>query len=334
MNRQAAIVIGNGFLKGAFDVFDALLSTSFSTNVEELVPASEMQMRDWLEQYPVCLRSRAENDVMQAALMFSVQDALTISALVLGTEVGGKTALAQEDYDVLKEVAESALGGGVTSLMESFGRSVEQLETTEVLDLTPDSVDDLIDFLDTNPTACVFRFAAEQLKGSAVLLYSVKTEKLVPEAMLAKAAEVAQGAAAETEGGAARMMTAASLSPEEMSDILSGFDTADSESPGPPQPTGPPAGRNHGVPPANLDMVLDIRLVATARLGRVEMPIGDILNLGPGSIIEVGHLIDEPIELLVNDRLIARGDVVVVDEKFGLRITEIISQQDRIQSLR
>ena len=57
-------------------------------------------------------------------------------------------------------------------------------------------------------------------------------------------------------------------------------------------------------------------------------------DFGPGSIIEVGHLVDEPVELLVNDKLIARGDVVVVDEKFGLRITEIISQEERIESLR
>jgi len=81
-------------------------------------------------------------------------------------------------------------------------------------------------------------------------------------------------------------------------------------------------------------MVLDIKLVATARLGRIEMAVGDILGLGPGSIVEVGHLIEEPVELLINDRLIARGDVVVVDEKFGLRITEIISPKERIQSLR
>ncbi|MBX7256389.1 MAG: flagellar motor switch protein FliN [Candidatus Hydrogenedentes bacterium] len=86
--------------------------------------------------------------------------------------------------------------------------------------------------------------------------------------------------------------------------------------------------------PKNIDMVLDIQLVATARLGKVEMPIGDILTLGPGSIIEVGHLVDEPVELLVNNKLIARGDVVVVDEKFGLRITEIVSPKERIESLR
>jgi flagellar motor switch protein FliN/FliY len=328
MNRQAATVIGAGFLKGAFDVFDALLSTSFSTQVEELAQASEMQMRDWLAEYPVCLRTRAENSVMQAAMLFSEADALAISDLVLGAEPGGKAALAQEDYDVLKEVAESALGGGLTSLMESFGRNVEQLERTEVLDLTPDAVDELIGYLETNPTAVIFRFAADNLNSKAVFLYSSKTEKLVPGEVLAKAAAAPRGGSA-----AARMMTEASLSPEEMSDILSGFDTPDAGRDAAQEAPSLRAGGQEFAQ-ANLDMVLDIRLVATARLGRVEMPIGDILNLGPGSIIEVGHLIDEPIELLVNDRLIARGDVVVVDEKFGLRITEIISQQARIQTLR
>ncbi|MCC6797353.1 MAG: flagellar motor switch protein FliN [Candidatus Hydrogenedentes bacterium] len=124
------------------------------------------------------------------------------------------------------------------------------------------------------------------------------------------------------------------MSQDEVNAMLSGLGpNADSES-----YSAPVAGAAHrDVPladPRNLDMVLDIRLTATARLGRVEMQISDILTLGPGSIIEVGHLVDEPVELLVNDKLIARGDVVVVDEKFGLRITEIISPRERIESLR
>ena len=63
------------------------------------------------------------------------------------------------------------------------------------------------------------------------------------------------------------------------------------------------------------------------------MPIAELLALGPGSIIDVGRLVDEPVELLVNNKLIARGDVVVVDEKFGLRITEIVSPEERIESM-
>lgn len=84
----------------------------------------------------------------------------------------------------------------------------------------------------------------------------------------------------------------------------------------------------------NIERVLDITLIATARLGRVEMSIGDILALGPGSIVDIGRMIAEPVDLLVNDKLIARGDIVVVEEKFGLRITEIITPEQRIETLR
>ncbi len=83
----------------------------------------------------------------------------------------------------------------------------------------------------------------------------------------------------------------------------------------------------------NIDLIMDIQLKLSARLGQVEMPIGDIVKLAPGSVIDIDRLVDEPIELVVNDRLIARGEIVVVQENFGIKITEIISKKDRIQSL-
>ncbi|RJP69878.1 MAG: flagellar motor switch protein FliN [Candidatus Abyssobacteria bacterium SURF_17] len=84
----------------------------------------------------------------------------------------------------------------------------------------------------------------------------------------------------------------------------------------------------------NIDLILDIQLKLTARLGQVEMPVGEIMELAPGSVIDIDRLVDEPVELVVNDRLIARGEIVVVQENFGIRITEIISPKDRIKSLR
>lgn len=84
----------------------------------------------------------------------------------------------------------------------------------------------------------------------------------------------------------------------------------------------------------NLDLIMDVELSLVARLGQVEMPIREVLALGPGSIVEVGRSIGEPVELLVNEKLIARGEVVVVEEKFGLRITEIVSPTERVRSLR
>ncbi len=84
----------------------------------------------------------------------------------------------------------------------------------------------------------------------------------------------------------------------------------------------------------NIDLILDIQLRLSARLGQVEMPIAELLELAPGSVIDIDRFVDEPVELVVNDHLIARGEIVVVQENFGVRITEIISPKERIKSLR
>lgn len=87
------------------------------------------------------------------------------------------------------------------------------------------------------------------------------------------------------------------------------------------------------VPPKNIDLILDIPLKVTVELGKAEMYIRDILNLGPGSIIELDKLAGEPVEVLVNGKPVARGEVVVIDENFGVRITDIISPRERLEKL-
>ena len=92
--------------------------------------------------------------------------------------------------------------------------------------------------------------------------------------------------------------------------------------------TPPPSGKN-----ANLDLILDIPLTVTVELGRSKMLINDLLQLGQGSVIELTKLAGEPLEVLVNQKLVARGEVVVVNEKFGVRLTDIVSPMERVQSL-
>ena len=82
-----------------------------------------------------------------------------------------------------------------------------------------------------------------------------------------------------------------------------------------------------------IDMLLDVTLPISIELGRTSMPIEDILNLGPGSVVELNRLAGEPVDLLVNDKLIAKGEVVVVDENFGVRVTTMVSQEERLRSL-
>lgn len=84
----------------------------------------------------------------------------------------------------------------------------------------------------------------------------------------------------------------------------------------------------------NLNMLLDIPLQVTVELGRTKRSVKEILELSSGSIIELDKLAGEPVDILVNSRLIAKGEVVVIDENFGVRITDILSQADRLNNLR
>lgn len=84
----------------------------------------------------------------------------------------------------------------------------------------------------------------------------------------------------------------------------------------------------------NLQMILDIPLRVTVELGRTKMPVNELLNLGQGSVIELNKLAGEPMEVFVNDKLIARGEAVVVNEKFGVRLTDIISTKERVEQLK
>lgn len=83
----------------------------------------------------------------------------------------------------------------------------------------------------------------------------------------------------------------------------------------------------------NLNLLMDIPLKVTVELGRTQKQIKDILELSQGSIIELDKLAGEPVDILVNNKLIAKGEVVVIDENFGVRVTDIVSQWDRIQKL-
>lgn len=84
----------------------------------------------------------------------------------------------------------------------------------------------------------------------------------------------------------------------------------------------------------NINMLLDVTLPISIELGRTNMAIEDILNLGPGSVVELDKLAGEPVDLLVNNKLLAKGEVVVVDENFGVRVTSMVSPKERIRSLK
>jgi flagellar motor switch protein FliN len=90
-----------------------------------------------------------------------------------------------------------------------------------------------------------------------------------------------------------------------------------------------------GAPPANpkLDVILDIDLPLLVRFGRTEMPLRTLTMLGPGSVIDLGRSPDDPVDVLVSNQVVARGEVVIVGGNYGVRITDVMSPADRIRSM-
>jgi flagellar motor switch protein FliN/FliY len=84
----------------------------------------------------------------------------------------------------------------------------------------------------------------------------------------------------------------------------------------------------------NLDFILDIPLLVTVELGRAKIPLQELLKIGEGAVVELGRLIGEPLDVLVNGKLVARGEVVVVNERFALRLTDIAQPNERLNQLR
>lgn len=93
-------------------------------------------------------------------------------------------------------------------------------------------------------------------------------------------------------------------------------------------------GRDAAANTNNLNFILDIPLEVTVQLGRTNMLVNDLLKLGQGSVIELEKMAGETLEILANQKLVARGEVVVINEKFGIRVTEIISPTERVEKLK
>ncbi|MEK6531054.1 MAG: flagellar motor switch protein FliN [Deltaproteobacteria bacterium] len=87
-------------------------------------------------------------------------------------------------------------------------------------------------------------------------------------------------------------------------------------------------------PVTNMDMILDIPVTVSVELGRARIMIKELLQLGQGAVVELEKLAGEPVEIFVNNRLVARGEAMVVNEKFGVKLTDIVSPSERINKLK
>ena len=286
---------------------------------------SEALGSDFPEEIVVVDYAFAEGFDASNSFLFNKSLVAKLSDLMM---MGDGTAEFNEDHiDAIQEGVNQMMGAAATALSGKLGKSVDFQPSAAKLATLADSglaLDDM--------TASIFELQVEgQSEGKLALItpYSVIKEAAVAMASAApEGEELAAGVDADldmemTDLGASAEAAAETPAAEELAEAGAGEMVAG-------------VAALAGVSDKEkerLELLMDIKLDLSIELGRTRMLLRDILELGPGSVIELDKMAGETVDLLINNKKLAEGEVVVVDENFGVRITHLISMQERIKML-
>lgn len=276
-------------------------------------------------------------------LVMKVVDAAVISNLMMGGN-----GVVDNEVKELSEIEESAVSEAMNQMIGSAATSMATMFVREVNISPPkskiwnDYTSPLADGIsDDEPIVRVsFKLNIGELVDSEIMqLLPIKTAKKIVGIMMGE-----ETIEKSPETPAAQPKTSAPKAEPSMAASGSSGNQAYNESPSPVQSKpievqrasfeslGDPAKPNAAMP-HNIDLILDVPLEVSVVLGRSKKNVKDILNMGTGSLIELDKLAEEPVEILVNGKKVAYGEVVVIDENFGVRITSIVSGEERIKNL-
>jgi flagellar motor switch protein FliN/FliY len=249
----------------------------------------------------------------------STKEVALLSDLMM---MGDGSAEYTEDHkDAITELLNQVMGACATSYGEHMGDTVT-VGTAQVAEL--DLADPPIP-LEATDMVLVNVSVAEFDDATVGVLVS---EELSSQLMERFGEE--PGGQQASEGGEAVGLNAAEL--EDLASVTSDLGDGGDESGFGDMFSAQSSGGSH--PKENIEMLLDVELDVQIELGRADLSIKRILELASGSVVELDRMAGEPVDLLVNNKVVAKGEVVVVDENFGIRIVSLVSPEDRIRSLR
>lgn len=288
-------------------------------------------------------------------LMMKTSDAAVIANCMMGGDgIVENPQLSELEISAVQEAMNQMIGSAATSMATMFGRRVDISPPQSML--WDDKEQNLSSNIEEEEKVVRISFTLEVgeiLKSNIMQILPLDTAKKIVNMMMgeeeaeietvAAAPEVTMSAPAPVTPPPAAQVTTAPAAPVVQNIQEPTYKEPVYEAPTPaPRPQVEVQKANFtslGVENArkshdNIDLILDVSLEVSVVLGRTKKRIKDILSLGNGSLIELDKLADEPVEVLVNGKVIAEGEVVVVDENFGVRINNIVSGTDRIKSLR
>lgn len=349
IEKDALGEIGNISMGSAATTLSILLSRRVSITTPRVSISSVNQIK---EQYPlpylVIEVGYTHGLTGTNFLAIKEQDALIIADLMMGGDgLNPPTELNELYMSAVSEAMNQMMGSTATSMSTVFKKKI---------DIAPPVVN-LLDFATekhiTNiatgdePIVCVsFKMEVEDLIDSEIMqIISLEvSQELVSNLMNVmqnSTASKTQAAAAPQKSAAPQNQPLKSQTPSSMaanSQAMYQQPVVQQHSHPAPREVQAvqfaPLQPFTGAPPdGNIGLIMDVPLQVTVELGRTRKLIREILELGPGSVVEIDKLAGEPVDVLVNGKLIAKGEVVVIDENFGVRVTQIISQLERLNNL-
>jgi flagellar motor switch protein FliN/FliY len=278
-------------------------------------------------------------------LVIKTTDAAVIASLMMGGDgiVEGVPELSEIEISAVSEAMNQMIGSAATSMATMFGRMVNiSPPQSKIWDETTSPLSDSIDE-NEEVVQVAFKLTIGDLIDSTIMqVLPIETAKKIISIMMGteepevaitkeevKVPETKQGHV----NGAPQHAPVYDHAPSEMDYYSKPIERSEPQVEVRQAAFKPLSQKSIHNAPRNIDLILDVPLEISVVLGKTKKNIRDILNLGTGSLIELDKLAEEPVDILINGKKVAYGEVVVVDENFGVRITSIISGEERVKAL-
>lgn len=334
--------IGNISMGSASTALSTIIGQQVNITTPEVTVTTLRELRDTFHVPNIALEVKYTSGIIGGNLLvMKIPDAAVIADLMMGKDGKldeGKADLSELEVSAVSEAMNQMIGSAATSMATMFAREVNISPPTSKIwaDLTSPLADSISE--DEEIIKVSFRMAIGDLVDSTIMqILPIRTAKKIVSIMMGqeeieekketpKIAEPQQ----EVQPKPAEMYY---HEPEQVTQYTQQY------APQPPinvhqasfQPLNEVAVHDA---PKNIDLILDVPLEISVVLGKAKMTIKDVLSLGTGSLVELDKLAEEPVEIHVNGKKVAYGEVVVVDENFGVRIINIVSSEERVKTLK
>jgi flagellar motor switch protein FliN/FliY len=304
--------IGETFTEATKSVVSMLVGADVSMTQLEMrkVGLDEFNTMDF-DKGILCSASFTKKYEGEVFLLFSMEVGTTLVDMMLGGEGKASEDIEEDGLDALSETMNQIMGSSCQTFSENLGETVSfENVFSKKVDLKNLSDEDKEFLKSENFLLTTYEISVGEAANG--VMYILLTEDLAE-----KMKEIGSVAVVEEEVAPPPVIEMAN-DPAPAPVIESGSSSSES------------ASQHIG---GNIDLLLDIELPVVVRMGRTEMPLAEVLKLAPGSLIELDKNADDPIDLIINEKRVAKGEVVIVDGNFALRITEISSKAERLKSL-